>query len=98
MAKIPSGDVHVKITKTLTEGVLQAWLVATEKEQGNEIIPGSFKWKHGRRSAGFGIGEHDESYFDGVSYDISPIVKPEKKCPIARHHHDCDCGGAGGDR
>lgn len=98
MAKIPSGDTQVKITKTLTQGTLQAWLVASEREQGNEIVPGSFKWKHGSRLAGFGMGEYNEDYFDGVSYEVAPIVAPKKRCPIARHHPDCDCNGEGGDR
>lgn len=100
MAKIPTGDTQVKVTKTLPQRVLQAWLVESEKEQGNEIVPGSFSWKHGSRLAGGfgGMSEHQEPYFEGVSYEVTPIVQPEKRCPIARHHHDCDCGGAGGDR
>ena len=98
MAKIPSGDAQVKVTKTLSQGTLQAWLVAAEKEQGNEIVPGSFDWKYGSRLSGMGVFERDASFFDGVTYEVTPIVKPEKRCPIARHHHDCDCNGAGGDR
>lgn len=98
MAKIPSGDTSVKVTKTLSTNTLEAWLRASEKENGNDVVPGSFHWKHGSRLAGFAAGEYDEKYFDGVSYEVTPIVQPVKGCPIARHHHTCDCGGAGGDR
>lgn len=79
MAKIPSGDTSVKITKTLSQGTLQAWLVSSEKENGNGIVPGSFNWKHGSRLSEFGMGEYDEKYFDGVSYDVTPIVNSENK-------------------
>lgn len=75
MAKIPSDDPRIKVTKTLPQEVLQAWLVASEREQGYEIVPGSFKWVHGWRPEPVeGGGTHNTNTFGGVSYEVTPIV------------------------